>query len=259
MKRFTETQKWSDSWFRRLSPAAKLLWSWLCDNCDAAGVIEPDLELASFQIGVDVTEETFLEFGDRVQLLGNKKFHIVRFIEFQYGRISPDCKAHRPVFQSLERHFPQNPTDAIPEGNGKGINTLKEKDKDKEKEKDKVQEKDTRSELAQKLPALGQSMDALKTRINGLRPEWGKPARWNRSEEEALFGGTAGQLEELTDDDWELVKSYLNAHVPKSADFWQPVNRLKFVETFPSVWGSATRWQSKPGNGPAPKTRDTRW
>lgn len=57
MKRFTETTKWDDPWFRKLTPAAKLLWQWMLDHCDGAGVIDPDLELASFQTGCSIGDE----------------------------------------------------------------------------------------------------------------------------------------------------------------------------------------------------------
>ena len=48
-KRFTSTEKWSDPWYRKLSAKHKCLWDWLFTQCDIAGSIEPDLELASFE------------------------------------------------------------------------------------------------------------------------------------------------------------------------------------------------------------------
>lgn len=104
MKRFTETAKWEDPWYRRLAPELKLLWQWLLDSCDHAGVIEVDLELASFQIGIQYPLDTLSKFGERVQKLDCGKHFIPKFIPFQYGEISKDCRAHRPVFQSLEKH-----------------------------------------------------------------------------------------------------------------------------------------------------------
>lgn len=38
--RFTETGKWNDGWFLNLKPLEKLLFNYLCDNCNAAGIIE---------------------------------------------------------------------------------------------------------------------------------------------------------------------------------------------------------------------------
>ncbi len=51
-KRFTDTTKWTDKWFRKLSVCEKLMFLWLVDNCDNAGFWEVDLELAAMQIGI---------------------------------------------------------------------------------------------------------------------------------------------------------------------------------------------------------------
>jgi hypothetical protein len=128
MKRFTETQKWEDPWFRKLPPEMKLLWQWILDRCDSAGVIDPDLELASFQIGYQYPMDTLSEFSGRVLALDGGKFFIPKFIEFQYGKLSEDCRAHGPAFQSLKKHGL--------EGYSKGIHTLQVKVKVTEEEKD---------------------------------------------------------------------------------------------------------------------------
>jgi uncharacterized phage protein (TIGR02220 family) len=104
MKRFTETLKWNDPWFRKLSPELKLLWGWLVDNCDHAGVIEPDMELASFQIGFAMGIDNLSELGERLWNFDGKKWLVVKFIEFQYGELSSDCRGHNPVFVSLTKH-----------------------------------------------------------------------------------------------------------------------------------------------------------
>lgn len=133
MKRFTETQKWEDPWFRRLRPEIKLLWQWLLDRCDNAGVIDPDMELASFQIGYQYPMDTLFEFGERVVKLPCGKHFIPKFIQFQYGNLSVDCKAHKPIFMSLQKHS----LNVDPKGYPKGINTLQEKETDQEEETEK--------------------------------------------------------------------------------------------------------------------------
>lgn len=104
MKRFTETRKWDDPWFRKLKPEMKLLWQWLLDGCDNAGVIDPDMDLASFQIGFEYPLDTLSIFGERLFELPCGKTFIPKFIPFQYGKLSDDCRAHGPVFASLEKH-----------------------------------------------------------------------------------------------------------------------------------------------------------
>ena len=136
MRRFTETQKWEDPWFRKLKPEMKLLWQWLLDRCDNAGVIDPDIELASFQIGYQYPINTLSKFGERLVLLECKKWFIPKFINFQYGRLSSECKAHKPIFTSLQKH--DIPPSLI--GYPKGINTLQEEEEEKEKETEKETE-----------------------------------------------------------------------------------------------------------------------
>jgi len=46
-RRFTETDKWNDEWFLSLPMEAKLLFVYLCDNCDCAGFWGVDFDHAS--------------------------------------------------------------------------------------------------------------------------------------------------------------------------------------------------------------------
>jgi hypothetical protein len=103
-KRFTETLKWDDPWFRALSPDAKLLWFWLVDKCDNAGIITPDFALCEFQTGIKRAFERMSEIESRVAEISEGKFIICKFIEFQHGKLSRDCKAHNPAFASLAKH-----------------------------------------------------------------------------------------------------------------------------------------------------------
>lgn len=104
-KRFTEISKWKEPWFRRLTPTAKSLWLWLNDNCDYAGVIDVDLELAAFQIGEPVNKEHLTEFGERLQVLPDGKAWLRDFIPSQYGaKLSPACSAHQAVLKLIQLH-----------------------------------------------------------------------------------------------------------------------------------------------------------
>lgn len=137
MKRFTETTKWRDPWFRRLSPAAKLLWQYLTDNCSCIGLIDLDLEAACFDIGEAINEKHLTELSDRVQALSNGKYFIPKFIQFQYGDLSTACPAHKPILKAIDQHKLtigqkgyQYPSDRVSD-------TLQEKEKEKDQEKDR--------------------------------------------------------------------------------------------------------------------------
>lgn len=137
-KRFTDTGKWSDPWYRALPPIQKHGWCYLLDNCDTAGVISLDRDLANYQIGAEVDWDGLIaESEGRIEPIGRKKLWLTGFIGFQYGTISDGCKAHRPVFASLEKH---GLTERYFKGYPNPLDTLKDKDKDKDKEKDKETE-----------------------------------------------------------------------------------------------------------------------
>lgn len=134
LKRFTETTKWNDPWFMGLSLEAKLLWLYLCDNCDNAGVIDFNAKLAAVQIGKTMEEHHFAELVDRIQRLPTGKIWVPKFVKFQFGTLSPNCKPHASVLSLIESHH-LNDTAIKPYV--KGMDTLQEKDKEKDQEKER--------------------------------------------------------------------------------------------------------------------------
>lgn len=104
MKRFSESLKWQDPWFRRLSAPAKLLWFYALDHCDNVGIVELDLEFVSRDCGLKVTDTHIAELGNRLEGIGELKYFIPKFIGFQYGKLSAACPAHKKVIQAIENH-----------------------------------------------------------------------------------------------------------------------------------------------------------
>ncbi|MBI3589933.1 MAG: hypothetical protein HY094_00970 [Candidatus Melainabacteria bacterium] len=139
MKRFTDTAKWQDPWFRKLPVEYKNLWQYITDTCDNSGVWKPDFELLSFCIGEHLEYEEALKVlnqdKERIKVLENGNWYIVGFISFQYGELKEQSKPHAHVLSLLKKHN-------LLEEYAKGIHTLKEKDKDKDIEKDKEEDKD---------------------------------------------------------------------------------------------------------------------
>ncbi len=104
MKRFTETNKWRDAWFRKLSAAAKLAWIYLTENCDQIGMVEIDLTLLSGDCGLKITQAHLVELSTRLQHVGEERFFIPKFIHFQYGELSEKCPPHRTIMRMISMH-----------------------------------------------------------------------------------------------------------------------------------------------------------
>jgi hypothetical protein len=154
MKRFTETTKWRNPWFRRLSPLLKCLWQFILDECDPAGVVEFDPELASFCIGEKIVLADLNEFGERLAAIGGGKYQIKGFLEFQYTTLSQSCPAHKVVFSALERHclpFPKNTL----------LNTLSDTQQDKEQVRQREGIGNGKGEVkkGEPAPTLAESLD----------------------------------------------------------------------------------------------------
>lgn len=105
MKRFTDTNKWEDEWYFNLSPVHKVLWQFICDKCDSAGVWKASQSVASMAMGqpVDIAE-ALKAFDGRIQVLGPEKWWIKKFVQFQYGRLSVDCNPHKSIIKVLNGH-----------------------------------------------------------------------------------------------------------------------------------------------------------
>ncbi len=177
MKRFTDTSKWSDPWFRRLSAPAKMLWFYILDHCDHVGMIELDLDLAAQDCGLKISHETLSEIGDRVEPAGKGKLIVPKFIKFQVGEPSESCKAHTKIIQAIEElelfkdslgyHYPIN---SLSIDYPMTINSHKEKeeDKDKEEEEDKEEEgkKSKSSKFSKAKPDSMETVIAFAAELN---------------------------------------------------------------------------------------------
>ena len=175
-KRFTDTEKYRDPWFMDLSPTLKLLWLYICDNCDSLGVFKINVRLMEFETGAYVDVEDLKQFGTRLVWISEEKVWLPKFIPFQYGNLSPRNAAHRSImnqiikateslplegealtlverFESLLR-----PSTETPEAPPKGPQTLKVKEKVLVKEK--VQEEGF------KKGGVGENNSALAEEIN---------------------------------------------------------------------------------------------
>ena len=116
-----------------------MVWVYLCDNCDHAGIYDINLNLMSFQTGEKVTLTEILNaFGDKIKVRQTKLF-LPAFIEFQYGELNPGNKVHASVLSKLASFDLLKI--ATKEGacmpHASPLQGAKEEDKDKAKDKEK--------------------------------------------------------------------------------------------------------------------------
>ena len=141
-KRFTDTAKWQP-WFRALDCRFKLLWIYICDQCDHAGVWERDDEMAKLFVDptLDLDEAIKAINADKERIVvfdGNRKLFLRDFVSFQYGVLKPECKPHASVFRALEKHGIDPVTLKIKRVSRPTTNPIhRVKDKEKEEDKDK--------------------------------------------------------------------------------------------------------------------------
>ena len=106
-KRFTDNQKWSKPFIRSLSCPYKILWLYILDECDHAGIWQVDIEVATLKTGCyELTLEGAIKsFGDKIIMFdNNEKMFVQDFIDFQYGILNPANRAHNSVLAILSKN-----------------------------------------------------------------------------------------------------------------------------------------------------------
>lgn len=156
-KRFTETDIWKKQrWFKKLHPTYKLVFCYLKDMCDHAGIwkidcsdLMEDLGLEDFNLiafatacNIDFDKMTGSKIQrERIKIIKSDFLWITGFIQFQYekkdGTVNWEMAPVRTALIGLQR------VGVLDEGLSKGYltltkpfekgwQTLKEKDKEKE-------------------------------------------------------------------------------------------------------------------------------
>lgn len=140
-KRFTDTDKYKKPFLRGLQGAYKVLWDYLYHDCDHAGIWIKDFEIAQIYIGTDlpVNEQDALRYFNNgqtrvVPIDNGKKWFVPDFIEFQYGDLNEDNRAHYSVIKILRKY---NLLGKMNKPLTRPLQGCKDKDKDKDLDKDK--------------------------------------------------------------------------------------------------------------------------
>ena len=140
-KRFTDTDKYKKPFIRSLPVEYKVLWDYLYHECNHAGIWIVDFEIAKIYINANIDKKIALELFNKneiriIELNHGSKWFIPSFIDFQYGQLNENNRAHNSVIQILKKY---NLIDN--KGLVRGLYTPIDKDMDKDKEKEKEKEK----------------------------------------------------------------------------------------------------------------------
>lgn len=133
-KRLIDTDIFKKSFTRSLTGAYKLLFIYIINDCNHAGIWDVDLEIAGMRCGFNFDEETAKkEFGDKIIIFDSgKKWFIPSFVSFQYGELNSTNKAHNSVIQILKKYSLNCEIKPLPSP----LVGAKDKDKDMVKDKD---------------------------------------------------------------------------------------------------------------------------
>lgn len=104
--RFTNSGKWSDKWFRDLSPCSKTLYWYLWDVCDIAGFWEIDLEHAAYNTKIPNSDiEGAFKGLSRGFIQSDGYIWIRRFLYHQRNLpLNKDNKAHVGILRRIDEH-----------------------------------------------------------------------------------------------------------------------------------------------------------
>ena len=104
-KRFVATEIWTKQWYMNLAPIEKCAFNYIKDNCDNVGVWTPNFDLANFQIGGKIDWKKLPEkTNGNIEVLSNGKWWLPDFCDFQYGKLSWNCKPHRAYITQLKKY-----------------------------------------------------------------------------------------------------------------------------------------------------------
>ncbi len=128
-KRLTDTEKWNDDWFISLSNDYRIIWQWLLDNCNHAGICKRSMKLLNMMCNTDISEDEMIKsMNGRIILVDNNWF-IPKFLKFQYTGL----QSNKPVIVSVCKELEKYGYDRlIPESFGNDYIIIKDKSKDKD-------------------------------------------------------------------------------------------------------------------------------
>jgi len=114
-KIFTDTEKWKDDWYISLTNDYRIIWQWLLDNCNHAGICKRSIKLLNFMCNTNITEDELISEMEGRLIIKNNIWFIPKFLKFQYSSL----KSKKPVIVSVIKELKINDLlNMIPESFG---------------------------------------------------------------------------------------------------------------------------------------------
>ena len=230
-KIFTDNKLYEKPWFRRLNPKMKCLWEWLRLHCDHAGVIEFDAELASFQIGAEVTIQDLKSLKNQIEILENGKIWIKGFIEFQYGELRQNYNPHKPAWRSIKKHELDS---RLKQDLGKGLPTFMSKREDMREDKSKKEDEDKNKKEKENGNDIAQDVKKI----------------WNlKIEKNELLN--LSKCNALSQKRINLIKNSSKKYLKNCIEwnlYFEKISQSNFLMGLNSDWKCNFEWAIKPDN-----------
>ena len=130
-KRLTDSDKWNDDWYISLSNDYRIIWQWLLDNCNHAGVCKRSIRLMNLMCNTSITEDDLILMMEGRVIIADNNWFIPKFLKFQYVGL----QSNKPVIVSVVKELEKTGYyKLIPESFGNDYLIIKDKDKDKDKD-----------------------------------------------------------------------------------------------------------------------------
>ena len=247
--RFTDTDKWRDAWFSNLSQIEMLLFMYLCDICDIAGIAEVNLRIWAFELRSN--ESTIkgalegLQKSITISQCGNY-IYLKNFLKHQKNLpLNQKNPAHRGIIKRFEMNlskfieandvididlinsFINSPNKGASKGlqsligngntksNSKGKNAIQEKKETQINQKDEIKEKYNIDDAFAKV--IIDWFDYKKANNQAYKSEQGKTAFVNKLKE--LSGNNSDEAREIINEsmanNWKGIFKRKNEDKPK--------------------------------------------
>ena len=132
-KRFTDNEKWKDTWFGDLPSKYKLFWFYILDDCNHAGIWKVNFRVAQFLIGENLEPiEVKRYLKSRIVIIDDEYWFIPKFLKFQYANgLKAHVKAQKSVIDLLTKF---NLNETVSKQLGNTYVSVQDKDKDIDKD-----------------------------------------------------------------------------------------------------------------------------